>query len=185
MKTKWIKSAFVLASVLMANACVQAIPIVGGIGFTGGYTQNGGTSGDLTTATSFTINTVNVGSTSGAFVGAFGPTFATPITVNPANNLMPNVQLWSVLVGSTLYKFNVSQETETTDTASLIQISCVGTISDGTLADDTGGNWTLSFRKDGFSWSSTGANVPDGGATVILLGLALTSVALISRKLVA
>jgi len=43
--------AGVAAVLLSLGSAAQAIPITGDIGFTGEYTQNGGTHGDLTTAT--------------------------------------------------------------------------------------------------------------------------------------
>jgi hypothetical protein len=167
--------------------CAQAVPINGSIGFTGTYTQNGGTFGNLTTATSFTINTVSVATTLGAFVGAGSPTFASPIAVNPANNLLPNVQLWSVLVGSTTYRLLVTTETESLDTPAQLNLIGAGMITDGNSADNTYGAWQLGFGVSGssFTWQSTSAAVPDGGATLMLLGLALSGVALLKKKITA
>jgi hypothetical protein len=187
MKTKWIKLAGAVAAALAMTASVQATPISGSIGFTGTYTQNGGTIGDLTTATSFTINTVSIATTTGVFVGAGSPTFASPISVNPANNLIPNVQLWSVIVGGVTYTLVVTTETETFDTASQLNLAGTGTISDGNPADTVTGAWQLGFGRtgDAFTWQSTSAGVPDGGATVMLLGLALSGAALLKKKLAA
>src|ERR1017187_9618211 len=137
MKTKWIKMAGVVAAVVAVTMSVQAIPINGSVGFTGTFTQNGGTFGNLATATSFTINTVSVQNPTGAFVGAGSPTFASPIAVNPANNLLPNVQLWSVLVGSTTYRLLVTTETESLDTPAQLNLIGAGMITDGNSADNT------------------------------------------------
>ncbi len=176
-----------VAAVVAVTMSVQAVPINGSIGFTGTYTQNGGTYGNLTTATSFSVNTVSVATTTGVFVGAGSPTFASPIAVNPANNLLPNVQLWSVLVGSTTYRLFVSTESESLDSATQVNLIGTGTITDGNSADDTFGVWQLGFGVAGsaFTWQSTSASVPDGGATVMLLGIALSGVALLKKKLTA
>src|ERR1700733_13839913 len=110
MKTKWITLVGAVAAML-AVASAQATPITGSIGFLGTFSQNG-TPDFLTTATSLTILSVFVapGQESGSFVGAVTPTFASPIAVNPANNLIPGVQLWSVVVGTTTYTFYVNTE---------------------------------------------------------------------------
>jgi hypothetical protein len=185
MKTKWIIRAGMVAVVLVGTMGVQAVPINGSIGFTGTYTQNGGSSDNLTTATSFTINTISVNTTAGVFVGAGSPTFASPIGVNPANNLIPSIQLWSVLVGSTTYRLLVTTETESLDTMAQLNLLGAGMITDGNSADNTFGVWQLGFGLSGssFTWQSTSAAVPDGGATVTMLGLALSGVALLKKKI--
>ena len=188
MKNKFVKLAVAVAAFAVTTASLQATPIVGSVGFTGTYTQNGGTLGDLTTATSFSINNVLILSATGQFAGATTPTFASPISVNPANSLIPNVQLWSVVVGSTTYKFLVSTETESLDTATQLNLTGSGVMTDGNAADNTAGTWQLGFGVSGasFTWQATTANsVPDGGTTVLLLGAALSGLALVKRKLAA
>jgi hypothetical protein len=187
MKNKWIKIAGAVVAAVAVAANVQATPIAGSIGFTGTYTANG-TFDDLTTATSMTITSVAIASETGVFATATTPTFKSPIAVNPANNLIPSVQLWTVLVGGVTYSMVVNTEVETLDTSSQLNLAGTGTLEDGTAADNTAGTWQLGFGANGnsFTWQSTsGNNVPDGGTTAMLLGGTLMGLGLIKRKLMA
>ena len=177
--------AAAVAALVGFSISVQATPITGSIGFTGTYTQNGGTKGNLTTATSFSIASTTISTTSGSFVGATTPVFASPIAVNPATGLST---LWSVLVGSTTYSFLVTTETEPLDIASTIVLLGTGNITDGNPLDITAGVWQLSFgvSGDSFTWQATSAaNVPDGGTTVMLLGAAFAGLCLFRKKVMA
>jgi len=175
---------------------VQAIPIVGSLGFTGTYSQNGGTTGDLSTANNFAIGptiAVDATTTTGAFVGAGAPlSYASPIGVN--GHGPPIGQLWSVTVGSIVYTMTVSTESQTFTSAAQLNLAGTGTISDGNPADNTPGTWQLGFGVSGtppnvsFTWQSTSANtnsgaVPDGGNTLLLLGAVLSGIALLRWKL--
>ncbi len=177
-----------VAALVGSGSVVQAIPITGSIGFTGTYTQNGGTHGNLETATSMTINTVGVGTTSGSFVGAIDPTFASPIAVNPAAGLG---RLWTVLVGGLTYTFDATSESENLDTTTALHLTGTGTMGDGNAADAAAGTWQLGFgvTGDSFEWQSTaGANatgVPDGGSTAMLLGAGFCGIGLLKRKVMA
>jgi VPDSG-CTERM motif len=186
-KNKWLKVAGSAAAVLAVAASVHADPIVGSVGFTGTYTQNGGSQGDLATATSFTIDSVSIENPTGVFTGASDPTFYSPITVNPANNLLDE-SLWTVQIGGVTYSLLVGSETETFVSGVQLDLSGTGTFENTTAADDTAGTWQLQFGVSGasFTWDATSAtNVPDGGTTVILLGAALSGLALVKRKLAA
>jgi hypothetical protein len=189
MKTinKWLKVAVPVAAVLAVAASVHADPISGSIGFTGTYLQNGGTVGNLETATSFSISSVTIDDPTGIFISATDPTFFSPINVNPANNLLGE-QLWTVMIGSTTYTLDVNSESQTFTSESQLDLAGTGTFGDGTLGDATGGTWQLQFGEtgDSFTWNSTSAtDVPDGGTTVLLLGAALSGLALVKRKLAA
>lgn len=191
MKSKWIKVAGVTAALIGIGATVQAIPIDGSIGFTGTFTQNG-TPGDLTTATSMTIDSVAVLSATGSFFGAVTPPafFATPIGVN--SGIPPIIgELWSVVVGPRTYTFNVTSESQSLD--SITQVNLLG---NGIVTDDLGnaanGQWQLGFGVSGtgqnasFTWqSTTGTVAPDGGSTAMLLGAALSAIGLLRKKLLA
>src|ERR1017187_1139337 len=158
MKNKWIKLAGAVAAVLAVTASVQATPIVGDIGFTGTYVANGSlTPSDLTTVHSITISTVNINVTHGAFVGATSPTFASPIGINGFAPTLVASQLWSVLVGSTVYSLLVTTENQITTTPATIVLQGYGTMQDGNAADNTAGFWQLSFGVSGqsFTWQST------------------------------
>jgi hypothetical protein len=186
-KNKWLKIAGSAAAVLAIAASVQADPINGSIGFTGVYTQNGGTAGQLNTASSFTIDSVSIEDPTGIFTGASDPTFFSPINVNPANNLLGE-QLWTVVIGGVTYALNVGSESQTFTSSSQLDLAGTGMFTDGTIADNTLGTWQLQFGEtgDSFTWNATSAtNVPDGGTTVMLLGVALSGLALVKRKLAA
>jgi hypothetical protein len=188
MKNKWIKLAGAVLAVLAVTASVQATSIIGSIGFSGTYTQNGGTHGTLSTATSFGITTVAIGGPpTGVFVGATTPAFATPIGVNGNAPSLVGVQLWSVIVGSTTYSMVVTTESQPFTSTTSIILQGNGTMQDGNAADNTGGFWQIAFGAAGesFTWQNTSNSVPDGGATVMLLGIALSGLGLLKKKLTA
>jgi len=188
MKNNWIKLAVAVATAFAVTASVQATPISGSIGFTGVYVQNGGTVGDLLTATSMSISSVSIQNPQGVFVGATTPTFASPIGVNGNGPTLVGAQLWSVIIGGVTYKMIVNTETQNPlSTSQTLALSGTGTMEDGTPADNTTGVWQISFGVSGssFTWQSTSASVPDGASTAMLLGLALSGVAVLKRKFMA
>lgn len=180
MKNKFIILTGTLAAWAGFSPLIHASPIAGSIGFTGTYLQNGGTMGDLTTATSFNINSTTVGTATGGFSGASLISFTTPIAVNPATGLSV---LWSVLVGGTTYTFTSTAETQNLTTPSALHVTGTGVISDGIAADASVGTWQLGFgvSGDSFQWQSTGASTPapDGGSTILLLGATISSLGLL------
>lgn len=189
MKTKLMIMTAV-AAVLGLSATVQATPIVGSIGFTGNYSQTGGNAFTLSEATSLSITSVaiSVPATTGALLGATLNSFVTPIGVNGNAPSLVGAQLWSVTVGSTIYTFDVSSAAQTLGPGNTLTLAGGGWLEDGKSADNTAGSWTLGFGASGaaFTFNNTTANnVPDGGTTVMLLGAALSGLALIKRKLVA
>lgn len=188
MKNKSIMMAAAIAVLMSISSAVQAIPIAGSIGFTGEYTQNGGTLGDLRTATSMNITTAEIGTKTGAFVGATLVSFASPIAVNPGTGL---TTLWSVLVGSVTYTFTATSEVQDLTTRNAIHLSGTGVISDGNVANNTAGNWQLGFGRSGesFQWQSTGAaddaptsRVPDAGSSAMMLGAGFFGLCLFRNK---
>ena len=183
MKNKFIILAGAIVALVSFGPAVQAIPITGSIGFTGGYVQNGGTKGDLTTATSMSIINSSIGFTSGSFVGASFLNFSTPIAVNPVVGLG---QLWQVLVGATTYTFTATSASQNLTTPTGLHILGNGIISDGNAANNTTGTFQLGFgvSGDAFQWQSTGTanGVPDGGSTAMLLGASLTGLCLFRKK---
>lgn len=172
-----------LVALLNCSSIVHATPIVGSIGFTGAYVQNGGVQGNLTTATSMSITSPMLGTKTGDFAGASFVSFASPIPVNPATGLS---SLWSVLVGTTTYSFVVSSEAQDLTSPSALHILGTGVIRDGNAADETAGTFQMGFGVSGasFQWQSTAATVgaPDGASTILLLGAALTSLTFIRIK---
>jgi VPDSG-CTERM motif len=67
-----------------------------------------------------------------------------------------------------------------------LSVSGTGTIS-GNGFDPTFGTWSFSTQNPSsngiFSFSAAGQAVPDGGSAVALLGLALTGIEVLRRKL--
>ena len=186
MKKRSMIMAGTVAALVGCGSVVQAVPITGSIGFTGTYTQNGGTRGNLSTATSMTVNTIGVGTTSGSFIGAIDPTFAASISVNPAVGVG---RLWTVKVGSITYTFDSTSESENLDTPTGLHLIGTGSMADGTPADTDTGTWQLGFgvSGDSFEWQSTASpdaptGVPDGGSTAMLLGAGCFGIGLLKRK---
>jgi len=187
-KKKTMMTAGAVAVLVGISSAAQAIPITGDIGFTGEYTQNGGTIGNLTTATSMTIVNPSIGNTHGSFVGATLVSFASPIAVNPAAGL---TTLWQVLVGAVTYKFTATSEVQDVSFADHLHLQGTGTITDGIAADTATGVWQLGFGVSGqsFEWQATSAvnatTVPDGGSTAIFLGASLCGLCLVRKHVVA
>jgi hypothetical protein len=100
------------------------------------------------------------------------------------------IRIWRFDIGSTAYWFDlgsiqsVSQGYDVHGN-SFLDIVGMGTL-DVTGSDPTAGSYTLTANSASASFSfssSNGAQVPDGGMTVMLLGAALSGLALIRRKL--
>jgi hypothetical protein len=186
-----IGQALLALSLLSASA--HAVSISGAIAFGGEFTQNGGTQGNLLTATSFSITSVVVISDSGTFNNATNPTYLSPIAYN-GTSFNGNPTLWTITAGGSNFSFVVNTWAKITDTADTQVFQGTGTADDaGALFDATPGEWQLSLGSsavDGqvaFSWQSTtavGGRVPDGGSTVALLGVTLAAFALVRRRFV-
>ena len=114
-------AAALMAVVPVARA---ALSIDGDIGFTGTYTQNGGTLDHLDTATSMTINTILVNSTHGDLIGAVSPIFFSPIGVNGNAPSVVGNTLWTVTVSGFTYSFTV--DTATQNLTSVPQLNLIG-----------------------------------------------------------
>ena len=162
-------------AMIVTPATLSATAINGSVGFTGLYTQNGGTSGQLNTATSMSITSVLVLSSTGDLTGATAPlTFASPVGVNGNAPSLVGSQLWSVTVGTDVYTFTVGTETQTLTSASQINLAGTGTLYRNG-GDATGGAWQLGFGNNGasFTWQSTTASTPEP-ASMLLIGTGLT-----------
>src|ERR1035441_6388286 len=166
---KYMVSATLAVGMVSA---VQAIPITGSIGFTGAFVQNGGTAGNLASATSFTIlntvaNPITIHDATGAFVGAGAPiVFAPSVGVNGNAPSPLHAQSWSVLNGLTTYSLTVTTEGQTFTSGIQLNLAGNGILHDGNAADDTAGVWQIGFGVSGnsFTWQSTSSTsgVPDG-----------------------
>jgi hypothetical protein len=96
----------------------------------------------------------------------------------------PTPGLWSV--GG--FIFDLLSSTIVTQTASSLTIEGSGIVS-GNGFDPTAMDWMFTTQSSGgrtrlvFSFSANGQAVPDGGSAVALLGLALTGLEVLRRKL--
>jgi hypothetical protein len=106
---------------------------------------------------------------------------ATPWIFNPST---PTPGLWSV--GG--FTFDLLMSTIVTQNANFLTITGTGTIT-GNGFDPTSGTWAFSTQNSSgrpktiFSFSADDAPVPDGGSAVALLGIALTAIEVLRRKL--
>jgi VPDSG-CTERM motif len=100
------------------------------------------------------------------------------------NPSTPTPGLWSV--GG--FIFDLLSSTIVTQTAKNLSIEGSGIVS-GNGFDNTAMNWSFTTQSAGgvtrttFSFSANGLAVPDGGSAVALLGLALTGIEILRRKL--
>lgn len=191
------KTSKIALSVLMAGAVAltvvpdsaQANTIVGGISFNGNVTPYTTTDGTGTPAANYIVahsvvfgpSVVSLGA-NGSFAGISAGTPVTmysPLVINPPQLPIPATSpLWQVTVGSTTFSFTLSTLTEPVDTATAMELTGSGIMSDGNPADSNTGTWVATFTTSGstFSWNaSSSANVPEAGTTLLLLGLGLTA----------
>jgi VPDSG-CTERM motif len=126
----------------------------------------------------------SVTSGSGDFAGIAPGTqaaMAQPWIFNPST---PTPSLWSV--GG--FTFDLLSSTVVMQTASTLVIEGTGIVS-GNGFDSTAMDWNFTTQSSGgrtrttFSSSANGAAVPDGGSAVALLGLALTGIEVLRRRL--
>lgn len=192
-----IAALAVMATVLTQSS--QATSIVGSIGFTGtGVTYNGNGPGASSAVTSWI--SPYVASDTGAFSTiSFPPGPSSPVTF--INN---NTTTWLFNSGAVANFWKVGGFTFNLISSSIISqggtpgvngfvvVNGIGTVS-GNSYDPTllTFNFTSNDPLNGqnpnswtFSASST-SNVPDGASTAMLLGVALSGVALLKRKLMA
>jgi len=190
MISKIVKVMMVGAALASMSAIkVQALPsIIGDVGFSGGYAVN---SPNLATATAFTsFDTIVVNATHGSYnvVPANGTVAAafTPFTFNPAT--VPAPSLWSFTFNGLTYTFTATTETSQYLGGVLNSWNIGGTgFASITGFANTPGTWTLTATQTGasFTFASTAGvgPVPDNGTTLILLGAALSGLALIKARL--
>ena len=191
--TNKIKSLLVASALVAGAQQASAIPIVGGLGFSGLYTPN---VSNLSLATTLTIGSTTVSTVSGDFtppviVGSV-VTVGSPIIL-PAGIVasgtpiaIPPPPIWSVL-GFTL-TLTPGMFFQLSDFPTSVTLYGEGTLDDGAGPyDPTPGDVTLTFARAGsvtFTYASTSSAfaVPDGGATAMLMGLGFLGAAALRRK---
>ncbi len=184
-----IKFAVAAVAAVALTQTIQATPITGSVTFSSATAVLNGTSVGTSTevvnwgtvSASGTLNGVAVAPTASFFPSWY---FAGTPTTLPINNF------WTV--GN--YSFQLASFTESV-VGGFLLLNFTGTVSDtidgytsavfagsGSFQDPNGGAVTGGYK---FSGSLSFNSVPDGGTTVMLLGAALSGLALIKRKLVA
>jgi hypothetical protein len=167
-----------LSSALFSQQA-QATPINGIINFAGAVHLNG-PFGTATAVTAWLNAHVEAGST-GDFAGIpvnTPATFTAPWQFSPST---PVPALWSVAG----FTFDLLTSTVLVHNGTTLSIEGTGIVS-GNGFDPTAMTWAFTSQNKGgstFSFSATGATVPDGGSAVALLGLALTGLEVVRRKL--
>ncbi len=178
------------AALIFATTVAQAIPIGGSIQFVGTATMNAsqtafigfGGPGGLGPAP-----VVLAGSQTGDYAWVANGTAAiwTPFTFNPpAASVTP---LWTFSIGAITYSFDATSMSTSHPDAFTFNIQGTG-IAHITGLEDTAGIWTVTSTGSGTTFTfgastQAGPQVPDGGTTVVLLGAALSGLAMFRRKL--
>lgn len=171
----------------LLNGDAQAAKITGTIDLGGSAQLNVSTLGTATAVTDWFNTTVQdaTGDFAANGVVALDPVaFSKPWTFLPA----PGAQLalWTV----DGFVFDLYSSTVVTQNATLLYIIGSGVVKHASF-EDTEGSWAFTINntnggpKARFAFSGSAASVPDGGATVALLGFALGSVSFLRRKLAA
>jgi hypothetical protein len=189
-----IKFAGAAVLALALTQSLQAVPITGNIGFTGGVTIDSSSIGSATAVTSWVTPQVTLDS--GGFTTITPGTAAVFtsqvwdfVTTTPINNF------WSA--GGFTFELLSSSITAQGGTAphGFVVVNGTGMVS-GNGYTPTVLSWSFtsqdpnsSSNPDAWTFSASANSippqVPDGGATVMLLGLALSGAALLRKKLVA
>jgi hypothetical protein len=177
---------FFSSAVLIPQA--RATPITGSIDFgVGTVTYNTTSLATATQVSTWTGAQVTLANGSFASIPLFTPaTLAMPWIFNPST---PTSGLWTVTSGPNTFSFDLASSTIVSQSATFLNITGPGTIH-GTGFMDTPGVWSFTStnasgqNKTDFTFTTdTSASAPDGGATVALLGLALTGLEGLRRLL--
>jgi len=167
-----------IASLVLGQSA-QAVKIVGDIGFAGQWAGTGGLDVD-----SYTGITVSSAHTEGAGTGDYSSvphnttvTFSS-IDLN-ANSVDP---LWSFSYNLVNYSFEATSYIVQRAFNSIISVVGVGIARiDG--FEDTYGEFSFTANQNNTAMTfSSGASVPDSGATAALLGLGLVGLATAARR---
>ena len=180
--------AGMLATLVIGTASVQAVPISGSIDILGIGDLQTTAGSKLGTATGISGTTGTVFFGDGSFAGTAGSSVGiSPFMLNPVST--PVSPLWSFTVDGLTYSFDLLAMTVKLNNFGLLYITGTGSLSItgvGSSYDETAGTWTYADSKFGFLSSNTADSgstlnvsgavdlVPDGGLTIMLLGVALS-----------
>ena len=184
MKINWIKKMAAAAAVVCVAGIAQATPITGNIGFSGAVQLNSTTANTATAATAW-YNTV-AASPSGSFVG---------LVANGAAVSMAGATPWNFTSGALAnfwsvdgFTFNLASSSVFSQVGGFLDVLLVGTVTgNGFAATTFDGSFQVADPASGgpqtFTERLSFNSVPDGGTTVVLLGLGLLSLGLFRKKM--
>lgn len=180
--------AGIAAMAFTLTQTVQAVPITGSIGFTGGATIDTSSMGTATEILTW-INPVATLDYQTFSSVAFG----TPASIAgnwSFNDSTPITGFWKVGI----FTFNLTssyifQQGGVAGSTGYVVVDGMGTVS-APGYDDTAMAWSFTAQdpaagQNPASWtfSASSNSLPDGGATVMMLGIALSGVTLLKKKL--
>ena len=189
-----IKIAAVAAVAVAVTESANATSISGNIGFTGEAVVNSSQASTATMVTQWN-GTEIIGNPSGSFATGGLTQFESVLFSAPwsFNDTTPITGFWQVGAFSFTLANSVIDPTGTGGTAghSSIKVDVNGTVT-GTGYTATAFSGTLTFADpsdgsgpDAFTAQWSFQPVPDGGTTVLLLGAALSGLAVVKRKFMA
>jgi len=189
---KLIKVVAAAALAVVLTQSVQAVPITGVIGFSGAVATDSASAPTSTLVSSWINNVINLNT--GTFASLSGA--ATVVLHSPWSfSSGPIAGFWVITDGANTYTFNLSASAVEGTLANSITIDLAGTVTSNvaglsptafagtlTLQNPSGALGDNQFK---YTSSISFLPVPDGGTTILLLGSALSGLALIRRKLAA
>jgi hypothetical protein len=185
---KIIQTGGVVALVFALVQTVSAVPATGNIGFTGGATINSSSVGTATEVTGWIspVVTLDAGSFAGIALGT-SVSISSPWSFNSG----AISSFWTV-GGFTFNLMSSMIASQGTTPAGYVVVDGTGTVSGNGLGPTTMvWNFTSQDPKAGTnpdSWTfgaRADTNVPDGGATVMLLGISLSGLTLLRKRFLA
>jgi hypothetical protein len=186
-KNKKIKTMMkkLLTLAILATSLVSsfAVPITGNILFTGNVLLDSPSAGTATKVTAWPLATVS--GRDGSFVGFVSAGNAVAIAAPWSFNSGAIANFWTV--GG--FTFDLTSSAITSQDGSSVHVNGIGLLS-GNGYTSTVGSWSFTTQDPSlgtgeFSFSASGASVPDGGSTLALMGGAVLALGAFRRKLAA
>lgn len=179
-----------VAAAMAFTASVQATLITGTVRMSGDVTLDTQSLATATGASLFSAVTV-VGSPTGSYVGTAGQSVTwKAFSWNPST--APVGELWKFSYLGNDYTFDLGSITSVSQSVDSLLITGVGTVNiTGGAFEATPANWTFQITDSSggtggsfvFGFSDSNTAIPDGGTTAMLLGSALSGLALLRKKL--
>jgi hypothetical protein len=186
-----LKVVAVAAVAVALTQSVQAVPITGVIGFSGSSVLDGSTASGSSEVLSWGPSIISLNSGTFASLDPSSTVaFASPWFFDSSS--LNNFWVVNDTVNNVTYKFNLSSSSVFSTSANSITIYLAGTVISTALGlDPTAFTGNMTIQDPGvkgqvgykYSESISFNSVPDGGTTALLLGSALSGLALLRRKL--